>query len=87
MVNPQRLLIYKYIKCEKEHKMCEWNVFLVKSGEKERLMEGASFIKDDGKKIIVGGTFKETKEVQGKIVEIDSDRHEILISSDDRNQD
>ena len=67
--------------------MCEWNVFLVKSGEKERIMDAASFIKDDGQKIIVGGTFGKIKEVQGKIVEIDSDRHEILISSDERTQD
>jgi predicted RNA-binding protein len=67
--------------------MCEWRVVVRKGGEEEEIMEEASLIKDDGSMIIVEGTFGQRKEVKGRIVEVDADRHEILISSDERTQD
>lgn len=66
--------------------MCESAVFVLKGGKKEKVMSEASFVKDDGQKVIVGGMFGEIKEVKGKIIEVDADRHEIIISSDDRTQ-
>lgn len=66
--------------------MCEWRVVVVKSGEEEEVMEEASLIKDNGSVVTVEGTFKERIEVRGRIVEVDADRHLIIISSDDRTQ-
>ena len=67
--------------------MCESAVFIIKDGKKEKIMDEAAFVKDDGQKIIIGGLFGEIKEVKGKIIEVNADRHEIIISSDDRTQD
>ena len=67
--------------------MCEWRVVVRKGGKEEEIMEEASLIKDDGGMIIVEGTFKERIEIKGRIVEVDADRHLILISSDERTQD
>jgi predicted RNA-binding protein len=64
--------------------MCESKVFIIKGGKKELVMDEASFVKDEGQKVIIGGLFGEIKEVIGKIIEVDADRHEILISCDDR---
>ncbi len=67
--------------------MCEWRVVVIKEGKEEEVMEEASLIKDDGGTVIIEGTFKERIEVKGRIVEVDADRHLILISSDERTQD
>lgn len=67
--------------------MCESKVFVIKNGKKEKIMDEAVLVKDEGRKIIIRGLFGERKEVKGKIVEVDADGHEILISSDDRSQD
>ncbi len=67
--------------------MCESKVFIIKGGKKEKIMDEAVLVKDEGGTVIIGGLFGERKEVKGKIVEVDAERHEILISSDDRTQD
>lgn len=67
--------------------MCEWRVVVISGGEEEEIMEEASLIKDNGNAVTVEGTFKERIEVKGKIVEVDADRHLIIISSDERTQD
>ncbi len=66
--------------------MCEWRV-VVKGGEaEEEIMEVASLIRTEGSTVIVEGIFGERKEVEGRIAEVDSDRHLIIISSDERTQ-
>jgi len=66
--------------------MCEWRVVVIKGGKEEAVMEEASLIKDNGSTVTVEGTFKERIEVKGRIVEVDADRHLIIISSDERTQ-
>lgn len=66
--------------------MCEWRVVVNRDGKEEEIMEVASLIRADGSTVIVEGTFGERKEVEGRIVEVDSDRHLIIISSDERTQ-
>ncbi len=67
--------------------MCESKVFIIKGGKKEKIMDEAMLVRDEGSVIIIGGLMGERKEVKGRIVEIDADKHEILISCDDRTQD
>ncbi|MEE8402276.1 MAG: CooT family nickel-binding protein [Candidatus Hydrothermarchaeaceae archaeon] len=67
--------------------MCESKVFIIKGGKKEKIMDEAVLVRDEGSVIIIGGLMGGRKEVKGRIVEIDADKHEILISSDDRTQD
>jgi len=67
--------------------MCESRVFVINGGKKEKIMDEAVLVKDEGHTVIIEGLFGERKEVKGKIVEVDAERHEILISSDDRTQD
>lgn len=64
--------------------MCESKVFVVKGGKKEKIMDEAILVRDEGDRVVVGGLFGEKKEVKGRIIEVDADRHEITISSDDR---
>ncbi len=66
--------------------MCESNVFIITGGRKEKLMDEAVMVKVDGQTVIVEGVFGERREVKGKIIEVDAEKHEILISSDDKIQ-
>jgi predicted RNA-binding protein len=66
--------------------MCEWKVVVKRGDKEEEIMEVASLVRAEGGAVIVEGTFGERKEVEGSIAEIDSDRHLIIISSDERTQ-
>jgi predicted RNA-binding protein len=66
--------------------MCEWRVIIKRGDNEEEIMEVASLIRTEGSAVIVEGTFGERKEVEGRIDEVDSDRHLIIISSDERTQ-
>ncbi len=59
--------------------MCESTVFVVKKGERERVMDNVSLINVEGENITVSGFLGEKKTVKGRITKIDSERHEILI--------
>lgn len=67
--------------------MCESKVFITRGGKREKIMDEAMLVRDEGSVIVISGLIGERKEVKGKIVEIDADKHEILISCDDRTQD
>jgi predicted RNA-binding protein len=67
--------------------MCESKVIIIKDGKKEEIMDEAAIVRDDGNIIIIEGIFGERKEVKGRIVEVDAERHLILISCDDRTPD
>lgn len=61
--------------------MCESSVYLVKEGSKEKIMDEAILIDDEGDKIVVVGILGERKEILGgKIVKMDMGKHEILIT-------
>ena len=66
--------------------MCEWRVVVKRGDKEEEIMEVASLIRTEGSAVIIEGTFGERKEVEGTIAEVDSDRHLIIISSDERTQ-
>ncbi|MEE8403228.1 MAG: CooT family nickel-binding protein [Candidatus Hydrothermarchaeaceae archaeon] len=67
--------------------MCESKVFLIKDGKKEKVMDEASLVRVEGGMVVAIGLFGERKEVEGEIVEVDAERHEVVISGDDRTQD
>ncbi len=61
--------------------MCESSVYLVKEGNKEKIMDEAILIDDEGDKLVVVGILGERKEILGgKIVKMDMGKHEILIT-------
>ncbi|MEE8358993.1 MAG: CooT family nickel-binding protein [Candidatus Hydrothermarchaeales archaeon] len=61
--------------------MCESSVYLVKEGSKEKIMDEAILIDDEGDKLVVVGILGERKEILGgKIVKMDMGKHEILIT-------
>lgn len=60
--------------------MCESNVFIEKGGEKKLLMEEAVHVAVDGEDIKLTGILGETKEVKGRIKEINLMEHTIVIT-------
>ncbi len=61
--------------------MCESSVYVVKEGNKEKIMDEAILINDESDKIVVVGILGERKEILGgKIVKMDMGKHEILIN-------
>ena len=61
--------------------MCESSVYLVKEGSKEKIMDEAILIDDEGDKLVVVGILGGRKEILGgKIVKMDMGKHEILIT-------
>ncbi len=61
--------------------MCESSVYLIDEKGKEKVMDGALFIEDEGDKLVIRGILGEKEEILGgKIVKMDMDKHEILIS-------
>ena len=59
--------------------MCESTVFLEKGGERELLMEDVVQVAVDGEMIKVTGILGETKDVKGRITEINLLKNTIVI--------
>ncbi|MFQ5800155.1 MAG: CooT family nickel-binding protein [Candidatus Hydrothermarchaeales archaeon] len=59
--------------------MCESSVFKIKKDGKEKLMDNVTLITVDGNKVNLSGMFGEQKTVEGRILKIDSERHEVYI--------
>ncbi len=61
--------------------MCESSVYLIDEKGKEKVMDEALFIEDEGDKLVIRGILGEKEEILGgKIVKMDMNKHEILIS-------
>ncbi len=61
--------------------MCESSVYLIDEKGKEKVMDEALFIEDEGDRLVIRGILGEKEEILGgKIVKMDMDKHEILIS-------
>ncbi len=61
--------------------MCESSVYLMNDKGKEKVMDEALFIEDEGDKLVIRGILGEKEEILGgKIIKMDMDKHEILIS-------
>ena len=56
--------------------MCESTVY---STEGEKIMEDVLHIKIDGEKIHLADVLNQIKDIEGKIVEIDLDKHGIYV--------
>ena len=59
--------------------MCESTVFIEKEGERESLMEDVVQVVVDGETIKVTGILGETKDVKGRIAEINLMKNTIVI--------
>lgn len=59
--------------------MCELNVFLVREGEKELVMESVTKMLVEGNSIELTGIFGERKSVQGSIKEVNFAKGETII--------
>jgi predicted RNA-binding protein len=59
--------------------MCESTVFIEKGGERELLMEDVVQVAVDGETIKVTGILGETKDVKGRIAEINLMKNTIVI--------
>lgn len=61
--------------------MCESKVFLVKKDGRERIMDSAVNIREEGGKVVVLGLLGERREVPGaRILEVNIDKHEVLLT-------
>ncbi|MFQ5975561.1 MAG: CooT family nickel-binding protein [Candidatus Hydrothermarchaeales archaeon] len=61
--------------------MCESSVYLVYDKGKEKIMDEALLIEDEGDKLVIVGILGERKEIkEAKIVKLDMNKHEVLIS-------
>jgi predicted RNA-binding protein len=62
--------------------MCESKVFLLEGGEKRRIMDDVIKVKSQANDIILIGLLGEIKEIKnGRIVEVDAERHEVIVES------
>jgi predicted RNA-binding protein len=59
--------------------MCESTVFIEKDGERELLMEDVVQVAVDGETVKVTGILGETKDVKGRIAEINLMKNTIVI--------
>ncbi len=61
--------------------MCESSVYLITESSKEKIMDEAILIDDEGDRLVVIGILGERKEILGgKIAKMDMGKHEILIT-------
>lgn len=61
--------------------MCEASVFVVKDGEKRRIMENVVTARPDGEKILLTDLFGEQKLLKAKVDRVDLLEHEIILSA------
>lgn len=59
--------------------MCESIVYILEGEEKKKIMEDVSKVRYEGENLILIGLLGSRKEIRGKIIEVDADRHEIVI--------
>jgi len=59
--------------------MCESSAFLKKKNKKEKILDEVTLAFTEGDSIVLRTLMGEEKKVRGKIIEVDADRHEIVI--------
>ncbi len=59
--------------------MCESTVYLQRDGGRELVMENVTLITVEGDSVKLTGIFGQSKALKGKVLRIDSDKHEVLI--------
>lgn len=59
--------------------MCESSAFLKKKNKKEKIFDEVTLAFVEGNSVVLRTLMGEEKRVKGKIIEVDADRHEIII--------
>ena len=59
--------------------MCESNVYLIKDGKEELVMENVIYVKPNGDHIMMKSIFGEQTSVQANLVEMDLTGHRIVL--------
>ncbi len=60
--------------------MCESKVFVMDGKKKEKVMDEAVLVEDEGGKLVVIGLMGERKEIpNAKIARVSADKHEVYI--------
>ncbi len=63
--------------------MCESKLYLIEGEEKKLIMEEAVLVKEKESKVIAVGLLGQREDIEGaRIVEVDSDRHIIVLRRD-----
>ncbi len=63
--------------------MCESKLYLIEGDDRKLIMEEAVLVKKKDSKIIAVGLLGQREDIEGaNIVEVDSDRHVIIIKRD-----
>lgn len=60
-------------------RMCESKVFVLHNGKKEKIMDEAVLLTQERGKLTIMGVMGERKEIEGNIVRVDAEKHEITI--------
>ncbi|MBU4385382.1 MAG: CooT family nickel-binding protein [Actinobacteria bacterium] len=61
--------------------MCEAIVFVVKDGEKRKVMEDVVTVHPEGEKVLLTDLFGEQKLITAKVERVDLLEHEIILST------
>ncbi|MBU4301549.1 MAG: CooT family nickel-binding protein [Actinobacteria bacterium] len=61
--------------------MCEAIVFVVKDGEKRKIMEDVVTVHPEGEKVLLTDLFGEQKLITAKVERVDLLEHEIILST------
>jgi predicted RNA-binding protein len=64
--------------------MCESNVYLLKKGKEEKLLEDVELIRCQDGQLFLSNINGETREIKGKIISIDFENHKVLIREAER---
>jgi predicted RNA-binding protein len=59
--------------------MCEANVYIVKGGDKQKIMENVVTIQPDGERLLLTDLFGEQKLITAEVETIDLLGHEIIL--------
>ncbi|HLD36603.1 MAG TPA: CooT family nickel-binding protein [Planctomycetota bacterium] len=59
--------------------MCESNVYLIKNGQEELVLESVSLVRPQGNKLFLQSILGEEKSVQARIKEINLMDHKIIL--------
>ena len=59
--------------------MCESSVFIIRDGKRRKVMDSVTLITVDKERVALSDILGEGKTIEGRIVRVDSERHEVYI--------
>ena len=60
--------------------MCESNVFIVKDGREEKVLEDVEILKPEGEFFLLANIHGEQKRVKARLLSVDFTAHKVLLS-------